>query len=122
MQFKGPSMAAAPGKVAAPAWESSSQSVPGVIAEEAGVISPKWSPSLSVMQAVGRVSLGAAPGNVLPSAGSQSPPPRIFGLSPCVSAHPVQATYRSPSGSLSSGGTAPEHALSLPSHTSGAPG
>src|SRR6266571_5709947 len=74
------------------------------------------------MQAVASVSLGAAPGKVLPSAGSQSPPPRMFGLSFCVSAHPVHWTYLSESGSFSSAGTAPAQALSLPSHNSGAPG
>src|SRR5689334_22795153 len=63
-----------------------------------------------------------APGCVVGSFGPQSPPPKIVGLSPCVSLHDAHATYRSPSGSCSFAGTTPLQSLSLPSHTSLAPG
>ena len=42
--------------------------------------------------------------------------------SPWVSFEPEQATKLSPSTSISSAGTGPEQVLSLPSHSSGAPG
>src|SRR5437899_12123771 len=74
------------------------------------------------MQAVANASLGAAPGNVNGSAGAQSPPPRMPGLSPCVSLQPEQATKPSPSGSVSSAGTAAPQALLFPSHSPVAPG
>src|SRR5688572_23767972 len=74
------------------------------------------------MHAPGTTSSGAAPGKVFPSEGSQSPLPRIVGWSACTSIQPAHTTYLSPSPSVSLAGTPPLQALSLPSHTSGAPG
>jgi len=50
-----------------------------------GVMSPYPSSSVSFMHAAELASIGAAPGNVAASESRQSPPPRIVGLSCCVS-------------------------------------
>jgi hypothetical protein len=68
MQLSGPSIWAAPGNVAPLA---SSQSVPAVTPFALGVVSPKPSPSASVIQASSSSSC-AAPGKVSSSASSQS--------------------------------------------------
>src|SRR5687767_57393 len=100
MQLSGPSIWAAPGKVRAADGEPSSQSVPGVT-PLGGDASPQLSLSRSRMQAVGTDSLVAAPGKTVLSLARQSSPPRMVGLFPCGSIHPVHETYRSASGSVS---------------------
>ena len=70
MQLTGSSSGAAPGKVVA---APSSQSVPWSTGAWAARRSPKSSPSASLMQAMGTLSFGAAPGKAVASIGVAVP-------------------------------------------------